>query len=176
MVYAIREFLSTLTSTINIENRNAEEWTNDLHTNAFSMQRPHFYACLVCWKSGGFWQQANQFKIQIQKWFIETHSHIQQRYIRFLYNSKHSLEIVPVGTPRDNSATVVPYVPLRQTSKLGKLSKPFGTISKARLSSNRMIGPNVLLLFEDSSYLNYVQEISEPATKWIIFSAGVQSI
>ena len=140
MVYAIREFLSTLTSTINIENRNAEEWTNHLHTSAFSMQRPHFYACLVCWKSGFVWQQANQFKIQIQKWFIETHRHIQQRYIRFLYNSKHSLEIVPVGTPLDNSATVVPYVPLGQTSKLGKLSKPFGTISKTDQVQTEWLG------------------------------------
>ena len=47
-----------------------------------------------------------QIQIQIQKRFIETHRHIQQRYIRSLYNSKHSLEIVPAGTHRDNSTTI----------------------------------------------------------------------
>ena len=46
-----------------------------------------------------------QIQIQIQKRFIETHRHMQQRYIRSLYNSKHSLEIAPAGTHRDNSAT-----------------------------------------------------------------------
>ena len=45
-------------------------------------------------------------QIQIQKRFIETHRHIQQRYIRSLYNSKHSLEIAPAGTHRDNNATI----------------------------------------------------------------------
>ena len=49
-----------------------------------------------------------QIQIQIQKRLIETHRHIQQWYIRSLYNSKHSLEIVPMGTPRDNSATITP--------------------------------------------------------------------
>ena len=47
-----------------------------------------------------------QIQIQIQKRFIETHRHIQQRYIRSLYNSKHSLEIIPAGTHRDNNATI----------------------------------------------------------------------
>ena len=46
-----------------------------------------------------------QMQIQIQKRFIETHIHIQQRYIRSLYNSKHSLETAPACTHRDNSAT-----------------------------------------------------------------------
>ena len=46
-----------------------------------------------------------KFKFKFKKRFIETHIHIQQRYIRSLYNSKHSLEIAPAGTYRDNSAT-----------------------------------------------------------------------
>ena len=41
-----------------------------------------------------------------KKRFIETHRHIQQRYIRSLYNCKHSLEIVLAGTPRDKSAII----------------------------------------------------------------------
>ena len=47
-----------------------------------------------------------QIQIKVQKRFIETHRHIQQWYIRSLYNSKHCPERVPVGTPRDNSATI----------------------------------------------------------------------
>ena len=59
------------------------------------------------------WPSTIQNKIQIQNSNskfkfkkVYWNTHIQQRYIRSLYNSKHSLEIVPAGTQRDNSATI----------------------------------------------------------------------